>query len=114
MLPILFWPANHRCEQPFHSYLEGLMDMLADTHGVHVVGNFAYVTDRNYGLQIINVSNPSNCTLKGSCHTPSYVIGVDVISNFAYVADPFWPANHRCEQPYHSYLKVHHILDCSI
>ncbi|MFM7711302.1 MAG: hypothetical protein ACKO7A_00745, partial [Microcystis sp.] len=39
------------------------------------------------GLQIIDISNPTNPTLKGNYDTPFSAIGVQVVGNYAYVAD---------------------------
>ncbi|MBD2270993.1 cadherin domain-containing protein, partial [Anabaena sp. FACHB-1391] len=55
--------------------------------GVQVVGNYAYVADRDSGLQIIDISNPTTPTLKGNYDTPGYAYGVQVVGNYAYVAD---------------------------
>jgi hypothetical protein len=54
---------------------------------VQVVGNYAYVADFNSGLQIIDISNPTNPTRKGSYDTSGYAAGVQVVGNYAYVAD---------------------------
>ncbi|MCK9566182.1 MAG: hypothetical protein M0Q43_09055, partial [Methanothrix sp.] len=55
--------------------------------GVAVSGGYAYVANTGLGLQIIDVSNPSNPTLAGSCDTPGSAIGVAVSGSYAYVAD---------------------------
>ena len=54
---------------------------------VEVVGNYAYLADGDSGLQIIDISNPTNPTLKGNYDTPDYAYGVQVVGNYAYVAD---------------------------
>jgi hypothetical protein len=54
---------------------------------VVVSGNYAYVADGDYGLQVINISNPANPTLAGSYNTPGYSLRVAVSGNYAYVAD---------------------------
>jgi hypothetical protein len=56
---------------------------------VEVVGNYAYVTDLDSGLQIIDISNPTNPILKGNYNTSGYAYGVQVVSNYAYVADDY-------------------------
>jgi len=48
------------------------------------------VTDFDYGLQIISVSDPSNPYLLGHCWTPGSANGVFVQDSLAYVAD--WEA----------------------
>ncbi|MGE3062915.1 MAG: T9SS type A sorting domain-containing protein, partial [bacterium] len=57
--------------------------------GVYVSGDYAYVADRSSGLQIIDISNPSSPTLKGSYNTPGYALGVYVSGSYAYVADSY-------------------------
>ncbi|MDH6097941.1 Ig-like domain-containing protein [Anabaenopsis sp. FSS-46] len=54
---------------------------------VQVVGDYAYVADYESGLQIINITNPSNPSLTGSYNTPDFALGVQVVGNYAYVAD---------------------------
>lgn len=65
-----------------------------DTPGrvVFVAGLYAYVTDPNSGLQIINITDPNNPSLTGVCDltgvygTPYYVSDVCVSGSYAYVA----------------------------
>jgi hypothetical protein len=45
------------------------------------------VADYDYGLQIIDVSDPSAPSLAGNYDTPGYAIGVYVSGSYAYVAD---------------------------
>ncbi|WP_147073278.1 DUF4347 domain-containing protein, partial [Microcystis aeruginosa] len=54
---------------------------------VQVVGNYAYLASDNGGLQIIDISNPENPTLKGNYDTPGIASDVEVVGNYAYVAD---------------------------
>ncbi|MFM6407060.1 MAG: hypothetical protein ACKPGT_21250, partial [Microcystis sp.] len=51
-----------------------------------VVGNYAYLADWTSGLQIIDISNPTNPILKGNYDTDA-AYGVEVVGNYAYVAD---------------------------
>ena len=51
-----------------------------------VVGNYAYIADNASGLQIIDISNPSAPTLKGTYDT-SYARDVAIAGNYAYIAD---------------------------
>jgi hypothetical protein len=55
---------------------------------VAVSGNYAYVADFSV-LQVINVSNPTNCLRVGSCASEAngYANDVAVVGNYAYVAD---------------------------
>jgi hypothetical protein len=52
-----------------------------------VAGNHAYVADEDAGLQVIDVSNPTNCVRVGGCDTSGSAYGVAVAGNHAYVAD---------------------------
>ncbi|WP_301337667.1 ELWxxDGT repeat protein, partial [Microcystis aeruginosa] len=56
-------------------------------YDVQVVGNYAYVADDTSGLQIIDISNPTNPTLKGSYNTSGSANDVQIVGNYAYVAD---------------------------
>ena len=55
--------------------------------GVFVSGDYAYVADYGSGLQVINITNPSQPVLAGSYNTPDYAWGVWVSGDYAYVAD---------------------------
>jgi len=62
-----------------------------ETHVKHacdayVSGIFAYVVDYAMGLQVINVSNPSNPFRVGSIDWPATAWSVSVLGNYAYVA----------------------------
>ncbi|MBD2141411.1 DUF4347 domain-containing protein [Anabaena sp. FACHB-1250] len=64
-----------------------------NARGVQVVGNYAYVADRD-SLQIIDISNPTTPTLKGNYDTSDDYFsdsadGVQVVGNYAYVADGY-------------------------
>jgi hypothetical protein len=52
-----------------------------------IVGNIAYITDISSGLQIIDVTNPSNPIFKGSYNTPGTAGNIDIIENLAYIRD---------------------------
>ena len=52
-----------------------------------MAGNYAYVTDANNGLVILNVSNPASLTLKGTYATADNSYGVAAAGNYAYLAD---------------------------
>jgi Ca2+-binding RTX toxin-like protein len=54
---------------------------------VQVVGSYAYVADWGSGLQIIDISNPTTPTLKGTYDTSGTAESVQVVGNYAYVAD---------------------------
>ena len=69
--------------------LVGSYDTPGYAYGVQVVGNYAYVADGGTGVQIIDISNPTNPTRKGSYDTPNLAIDVQVVGDYAYVAD-YW------------------------
>ncbi|QEI41830.1 hypothetical protein BMF77_02431 [Dolichospermum sp. UHCC 0315A] len=73
----------------FAPTLVGNYDTSGEARGVQVVGNYAYVADRDSGLQIIDISNPTTPTLKGNYDTSGYAWGVQVVGNYAYVADGY-------------------------
>lgn len=54
---------------------------------VFITNNYAYVADDDGGLQIINISNPSNPTLTGNYDTLNSAWDVFVAGSYAYVAD---------------------------
>lgn len=57
------------------------------TDDVVVSGNYAYVADRNSGLLILDISNPTTPTLVGSYNTPDSAFAVTLAGKYAYVAD---------------------------
>jgi len=58
-----------------------------DTNSVALDGSYAYVAGGFDDLQIIDVSTPTNPSLKSSCGTPGIAKGVAVSGSYAYVAD---------------------------
>jgi hypothetical protein len=67
--------------------LAGTYNTPGIAHGIYVSGDYAYVADDNSGLQVINVTNPSQPSLAGSYNTPGFAQGVFVNGNYVYVAD---------------------------
>lgn len=57
--------------------------------GLYVQDSFAYVTSRDSGLYIINISNPQNPIQRGCFKTDGYAMGVFIVGNLAYVADDY-------------------------
>ncbi|MGA1790078.1 MAG: SBBP repeat-containing protein [bacterium] len=55
--------------------------------GQHQAVLYAFVADRGNGLQIVDVSDPSQPKLVGGCDTPGDTLGVYVKGNYAYVTD---------------------------
>jgi hypothetical protein len=54
---------------------------------VFVRGRYAYCAAGNVGLDIIDISDPSNPKKTGNYDTPGYAIKLHVSGNYAYVAD---------------------------
>jgi hypothetical protein len=53
---------------------------------VAVAGNYAYVADEYAGLQVIDVSSPTNCVRVGGYDIDGLAYGVAVAGSYAYVA----------------------------
>ncbi len=59
----------------------------SNAYGVAVSGSYAYVADRlPEMLRIINIADPLNPTLIGSCDIAGYALGVSVVGKYTYVA----------------------------
>ncbi|REJ39306.1 MAG: DUF4347 domain-containing protein, partial [Microcystis aeruginosa TA09] len=69
--------------------LVGNYDTPGNAYGVYVVGNYAYVADFSLGLQIIDISTPTNPTLIGNYDTSGFAMDVQIVGNYAYLADGF-------------------------
>jgi len=54
-----------------------------------VAGGYAYVTDYQAGLRVVDVSNPSAPFEAGYCDTPGNAIDVAVVGEYAYIADDY-------------------------
>jgi hypothetical protein len=61
-------------------------DLLSAGYDVDVVGDYAYVADREGGLEVIDVSDPFNPITTGYVYLPDVGYSVDVEGGFAYVA----------------------------
>ncbi len=55
--------------------------------GIYVTDGIAYAAEGNLGIELINVSNPSNPQNISYYDTPGYSYDVQVGGNYAYVAD---------------------------
>lgn len=67
--------------------LAGTYNTPGHAYGVTVSGNYAYVADYEYGLQIINILNPVSPALVGSYDTAGNATDVAISGNYAYIAD---------------------------
>ena len=72
---------------PFLPTLAGTCDTPGQARGVTVSGDHAFVADFGFGLQVIDISDPTNPTLSGTCDTPGEAWGVTVSGDHAFVAD---------------------------
>jgi len=61
--------------------------LIGDTLDVFVDGDYAYVTNENEGLKIVNISNPSNPNIVGSYSTPDIAQSVFIDGDYAFLAD---------------------------
>lgn len=73
--------------QPFTLGVTGAYNTAGNARGIAVDGNYAYMADYLYGLQVINITNPATPTLAATYDTPGSAKGVAVDGNYAYVAD---------------------------
>ncbi len=65
----------------------GEIDTPGRAMGSAVAGNYAYVADRESGLQVIEISTPGSPVLVGAVALPDFAWGVAVKGNYAYVVD---------------------------
>jgi len=64
-------------------------------NAVAVLGNHAFVTAGNVGLQVIDISNPANPESVGGFDTGGNALGVAVSRHYAYVAGQFLSVRNR-------------------
>jgi len=73
---------------PFHAGVTGSLTIPeSETGGIAVSGNCAYVAIRNYGLKVVNITDPGNPVEIGDCATSGAAYAVAVEGDYAYVAD---------------------------
>ena len=72
---------------PFELTLAGDYNTPGAAYGVAVSGDYAYVADRSSGLQVIDISDPTNPAYAGSYDTPEWPRGVAISGDYAYVAN---------------------------
>lgn len=58
-----------------------------NVYGVAVASNLAYVVSYSYGLRILDISDLSNITLKGSCSIAGFPYRIQVAGNYAYIGN---------------------------
>ena len=88
MLEAFSW-LGYAKAQPFCPKIVGSYNTTGYAQAVTVSGNYAYVADGPWGLQIIDVSNVTNPTFVGSYSTPGQASGVTISGNYAYVGDGY-------------------------
>ena len=74
-------------DQCIHLHWVGSVHTPGGAQGVTVSGTHAYVADRSFGLQVIDISNPQSPARVGSVDTPGDAWGVTASGTHAYVAD---------------------------
>ena len=79
--------AVYKDDNKFNVTLESVYDNSVLGLGVKIVGNYAYIANRDSGLRIVNISNPNVPALTGTFNTTGYSWGVDISGNYAYIAD---------------------------
>ncbi|MDP8237947.1 MAG: Ig-like domain-containing protein, partial [Candidatus Hatepunaea meridiana] len=65
---------------------EGLVRLGESARCVDIEGDYAYIADKNIGLCIIDISNPSNPNPLGDYETPRGSNGIDAVGDYAYLA----------------------------
>ncbi|MEA5520143.1 DUF4347 domain-containing protein, partial [Limnoraphis robusta CCNP1315] len=69
-------------------FFQGSFDTPGSAQAVFIEGNLAFVADDAKDLQIIDISNPTNPTLRGKVeNTPGRAKDISVAGNYAYIAD---------------------------
>ena len=76
-------------ETPESAFTVKSIETPGGASGVHVSGNYAFVSDGDSGLQIIDVSNPASAYIMKTIDTPDYAYAVTVSDGFAYIADGY-------------------------
>jgi len=72
---------------PFDVSLVGSCDTPSYATGVALAGDYAYVADNASGLQVVDISDPTNPVLAGNYDTPNYAHDVAIAGDYAFVAD---------------------------
>jgi hypothetical protein len=74
---------------PFHLNQVGSFDTPGLANAVAVDGDHAFIADETYGLQIIDISDPTTPLLLDNVDTPGYARGLAVAGNHVFVADEY-------------------------
>jgi len=72
---------------PFVPTLVGSCDTSGNAYCLVISGDYAYVADTGSGLQVIDISDPTNPVAAGSYDTPGSSSDVATSGDYAYVAD---------------------------
>jgi hypothetical protein len=74
---------------PNGNYLHwvGGVNIYGDCLGVTVLNSCAYIADKNYGLWVIDITNPQNPEIVSSVKTPGSARNAALKGTYAYVAD---------------------------
>ncbi len=60
-----------------------------DPHGIYISGNYAYIADRDSGLQVVNISDPQNPIIVSSFQTPGLSDDIFVSGDYAFMTDAY-------------------------
>ncbi len=63
----------------------GSVDTPGTANDIAIVGDYAYVADRESGLQVIDISTPITPTIVGSLDFPETALSIEVFGDYAYV-----------------------------
>ncbi len=72
---------------PSAPIVRGRLPLPGMVRDIRIVGNHALIANRDFGLQIVDVSDPINLRLVGYYDTPGSAVRLGVMGNTAYVAD---------------------------
>jgi len=72
---------------PFRLNCKGSCNSFANANGVAISGDYAYVVDEDFGLRVVDISDPTSPALIATCNTPGASYGIAISGDYAYVAD---------------------------
>jgi hypothetical protein len=73
--------------KPSNPKILGSINLSGNLSQVRVEGEYAYVANRQSGLQVLNVSDPKNLTIIGGFHNGGAGEAIEIMKNVAFLAD---------------------------
>lgn len=70
---------------PFATGQLGSYNTPGEARGVAISGDVAFVADQTGGLQVVDISDPSNLTLLASLAVPGFALGIAVDGDYAFI-----------------------------